>query len=151
MRKITLLLTRKHVNPSRISLLLLGLAGLLFAGNPAQAQSANPFRFAAQAAQPSGMQKEAAEVTTSDGEENPLSISVTPSATTGKFLISLKGNREDRVRIKVTDRHGCVVDNHEVSGYSSLQLGFWYHPGVYQLHISQGGNSKTFKLEKLKD
>lgn len=145
-------LTLKHFQPSRAAVVLLALAGFLVTNRTA-AQSASPFRFVAQAAQPA-LTKDVAqngEAVKADGEEVPFSVSVTPNPTAGKFLVSLKGSPEDRVKIKVTDKHGCVVDKHEVAGQSNLQLGFWYYPGTYTLHVSAGGTTQTVKLEKLKE
>ena len=145
-------LTLKHFQPSRTAVVLLALAGFLVT-NRADAQSASPFRFVSQVSQPA-LTKDVAqsgEAAKEDGEDIPFSVSVTPNPTAGKFLVSLKGSREDRVRIKVTDKHGCVIDKHEVTGQSNLQLGFWYFPGTYTLHVSAGGTTQTVKLEKLKE
>lgn len=144
-------LIRKHFNPSRTSLALLAFAGLLFTSRPAAAQTTAPLKFVSPIAYHSEAAKETAPSLApvkEDGEDIPVSISVSPNPTTAKFLVSLKGNREDRVRIRVTDRHGCVVDSHELSGGGSLQLGYWYFPGTYLMHITQGDNTKTIKLEK---
>lgn len=142
-------LTRKHFIPSCTFLAV--FTGLLAAGNPANAQSTafakyvSPITYHTEAAKST---EPAPVMLKEDGEDIPASVSVSPNPTTAKFLVSLKGNREDRVRIKVTDRHGCVVDNHELAGGSSLQLGYWYFPGTYLMHITQGDNTKTIKLEK---
>jgi hypothetical protein len=145
-------LIRKHLTPSRVSLALLVLAGTLFTSR-APAQSATPFRFVSQVS-PTDLAKggtQNLEVTKAEGDEVPFTVSVSPNPTAGKFLVSLKGSPEDRVKVKVTDKHGCVIDKHEVSGQSNLQLGFWYYPGTYTLHVSAGGTTQTVKLEKLKE
>jgi hypothetical protein len=145
-------LIRKHLNPSRVSLAVLALSSLLFTSR-ASAQSTLPARFVSQASLSSDVKNAGnnSEVTREESEEAPSIFSVSTYATAGKFLVSIKGNREDRAKVKVTDKHGCVIDRHEVPGHSSLQLGFWYYPGTYQLHITQGGNTQTVKLEKLKE
>lgn len=139
----------KHFIPSCTFLAI--FTGFLFASNPANAQSTayakyvSPITYhteTAKTAEPAPM------ALMEDSEEIPVSVTVSPNPTTAKFLVSLKGNREDRVRIRVTDRHGCVVDNHELTGGGSLQLGYWYFPGTYLMHITQGDNTKTIKLEK---
>lgn len=143
-------LTRKHYHPSCLA--LLALAGLLFTSRAA-AQTPIPFRFVSQVA-PIDITKAAAhhpEVAKEETSDESFSVSVSPSATTGKFLVSIRGNKEDRVRVKVTDKHGCIVDNQEVPGHANLQLGFWYFPGTYQLHVTGGGTTKTVKLEKLRE
>lgn len=148
-----MLLTSKHFHRSRTSLFLLALA-FFFAGSGAAAQDSAPLKFASRPSHLPEFTREAEQspqALKEDDEETPVTVSVSPNPTAGKFLVSLKGSREDRVRVKVTDRHGCVVDNHEVSGQSTLHLGFWYHPGTYQLLVTQGGHTKTIKLEKLKD
>jgi hypothetical protein len=152
MRKSATLI-RKHYTPSRLSLTLLVFAGLLLSSRAAT-QTTLPFRFVSQASPQAEVTKEvpsSPEAVKEHGDEVPFSVSVSPSATTGKFLVSIKGNPEDRVRVKVTDKHGCVIDKHEVPGQSNLQLGFWYFPGTYQLHVTGGGTTKTVKLEKLRE
>ena len=141
-------LIRKHFIPSCTFLAV--FAGLLVTGNPANAQSTayakyvSPISYTetAKSAEP------APAALKEDGEDIPVSVTVSTNPTTAKFLVNFKGNREERVRIRVIDRHGCVVDNHELTGGASLQLGYWYFPGTYQMHITQGDNTKTIKLEK---
>lgn len=142
-------LTRKHLIPSCACLAL--FAAFFIAGNPANAQTTAYAKYVSPITYPAETTRSAEPAPTAlkeDGEDIPVSVSVAPNPTTAKFLVSLKGNREDRVRIRVTDRHGCVVDNHELAGGASLQLGYWYHPGTYQMHITQGNNTRTIKLEK---
>lgn len=154
MQKSTTLLHQKPLHLSCTPVFLLTLAMVLFAAHPAAAQYAFvPVKFTPQASyhpefytnarQSPEVVKEAADET--------LAVSVTPNPTQGKFFISLKGNGEERVRVIVTDKHGCIVDKHEVPAQANLQLGFWYYPGTYQLHVTQGGVTKTVKLEKLKE
>lgn len=126
-------------------------AGFLVTGNPATAQSTAYAKYVSPITYHTETTKSAEPAPAAlkeDGEDIPVSVTVSPNPTTAKFLVSLKGNREDRVRIRVTDRHGCVVDSHELSGGGSLQLGYWYFPGTYLMHITQGDNTKTIKLEK---
>lgn len=149
MRKISTPLTRKHLNAA--SVVLLAIAGILFTSSPASAQTTAPLKFVSHIPYQADVIKEVAqspEAVKGEGEDILVTVSVSPNPTTDKFLVSLKGNKEDRVRVKVTDKHGCVIDNHEVPGQANLQLGFWYYPGTYQLHVTQNGNTKTIKLEK---
>lgn len=152
MRKISTPLTRKHFNAP--SFVLLAIAGILFTSSPAAAQTTAPLKFVSHIPYQAEVTKDVVqspEAVKGDVDDIPVTVSVSPNPTADKFLISLKGNREDRVRVKVTDKHGCIVDSHEVSGQANLQLGFWYYPGTYQLHVTQNGNTKTIKLEKRLD
>ena len=149
MRKNSTPLTRKHFNAP--SFVLLAMAGILFTSSPATAQTTAPLKFVSQIPYQPDITKDVAqspEALKGDGEDIPVTVSVSPNPTSDKFLVSLKGNKEDRVRVKVIDKHGCIIDNHEVRGQANLQLGFWYYPGTYQLHVTQNGNTKTIKLEK---
>jgi hypothetical protein len=78
-----------------------------------------------------------------------LSVSAAPNPSGNYFTISIKGGGSEKVRLRVTDMLGRIIEHKEnLHVNSTITIGDHYYPGVYIVEAIQGNIHKQIKLIK---
>jgi hypothetical protein len=80
-----------------------------------------------------------------------LNVKVLPNPSRNHFSLSIKGNGQGSIQLRVTDIQGRIVESRVVEGsFRQVQLGDRWSHGNYILEIRQGAERKVLQLVKLK-
>jgi hypothetical protein len=79
---------------------------------------------------------------------NPFMVKVLGNPAQDHFTINIQGSA-GKIRLRVIDVQGRVVESRENVPEGSLQLGQSYRSGFYYLEVRQGNNMRQIKLVKL--
>ena len=81
---------------------------------------------------------------------NVLRIKVMPNPSTTYFTLAIKSSKEDKVKLRVTDLLGRVIEvKPDIIPNGTIQLGSNYFPGTYIVEIIQGNEKRVVKLFKI--
>jgi predicted extracellular nuclease len=77
-----------------------------------------------------------------------LQVIAIPNPSISDFNLSVKGNSEQPVVVKLSDINGRILEQRNVSGVSINKIGIGLKPGVYFAEITQGKEHQILKLIK---
>jgi arylsulfatase A len=83
-------------------------------------------------------------------KDDALNVEVFPNPASDAFSINIRSNSRDNIGIIITDINGKKVYESSGNNYNNYLIGKAFSPGVYFIKVTQGENTKSFKLIKQK-
>jgi hypothetical protein len=82
-------------------------------------------------------------------ETDPSEVTVLGNPSPNYFILQMRGNAENNIRITVYDNLGRVIERmSSLPSNQTIRLGSSYHSGIYLVEIVQGTQKQTLKLVK---